>query len=296
MLALLAGIWGASFLLIEIGLRDLEPGFLVWLRIASAALALLVAIPFATGVRRALELLRRSWRPLTVLGLVNTAIPFFLIAWGQQFVDSGVAAILNSSAPLFTAVLALAFVRSERVTGTRLLGFVVGFAGVALVAGVAPLGGGASALAGSLAIVAAAVCYALGVLYASRRTSHIPSDVLSFGVLASASVFALPAALVALPTEAPGWKPLAAVLVLGVVATGFAFLLYYALIAGSGASRAILVTYLVPSLAVVYGAVLLDESVRLASLVGLALVLGGVALGTGVLRVPARKPAASLAS
>jgi drug/metabolite transporter (DMT)-like permease len=287
MLLLLATIWGASFMLIEIGLRDLEPGTLIFVRLASAAVALALAVPFLVGTRAALAQLGRSLWPLAVLGLLNTAVPFVLIAWGQQYIDSGIAAILNASAPLFTVLLALSIDRRERVTGMRLAGFLVGFGGVALVVGGEP-GSGTKALLGSLAVVVSALFYAFGALYAGKRTSHLQPAVLSLGVLLFATAFSLPVALAELPSETPGAGPLSAVLALGVVATAFAFLLYYGLIAGAGASRAILVTYLVPALAVVYGVTLLDESLTVVGVAGLALVLLGVALGTGTLRAGRR--------
>ena len=138
--------------------------------------------------------------------------------------------------------------------------------------------GGEHAVAGSLAVVAAALCYSLAALYAGRRFRGFPPLLLSFGALAWATLFVLPAGAAQMSDF--GWETLASVVGLGVGATAVAYLLYFGLIAGAGASRAILVTYLVPSLALVYGAVFLDEQVTALALVGLALVLSGVALGT----------------
>jgi drug/metabolite transporter (DMT)-like permease len=289
MLLALAGIWGGSFLLIEVALEDLEPTVVITLRVVSGAIALIAAAPFLANGGLWAEL-RDHAGPLAVLGLVNTAVPFFLITWGQQYIDSGVAAILNASAPLFTALLALFYHRSQRVTGSRLVGFLVGFAGVALVAGANPDAGG-RVLLGSLAVVVAAVFYAFGALYAGRRLPHVSPLGLSLGTLLFATLFTLPAALFQLPEQAPGAESLAAALALGILATAVGYLLYYALISGAGASRAILVTYLVPALAVLYGVTLLDEPLEASALAGLALVLLGVALGTGTVR-PGRRVAA----
>jgi drug/metabolite transporter (DMT)-like permease len=279
----LGAIWGASFMLIEIALRDLEPATLMLARVGVAAVALGVYLPFALPVRPVLAELRARAGTLVVLGLLNSAVPFFLIAWGQQYVDSGLAAILNSSAPLFTAVLAWAFVRSERVTGLRLAGLLVGFGGVVVLVGAAPSGDDRAAI-GSLAVVAAAACYAWGALYASRRLAGLSPLVLSLGVMVAATLALLAPGLAQLPEEL-GWDAALAVLGLGVGGTAVGYILYFGLIAGAGASRAILVTYLVPALALVYGVTLLDEPLTAAALIGLALVLAGVALGTGAVRL-----------
>ena len=278
MLAALAAIWGSSFMFIAIALRDLAPSTLILLRMASGALALAVFVRLA-GLRVAL--LRPYARPLALLALINTAVPFFLIAWGQQYIDSGLAAIFNAAAPLFTALFALGYDRSQRATGMRLVGIVIGFSGVVLLVGF-ELSGGERAVAGGLAVVAAAACYGIGGLYAGRRFAGLPFPLVALGSLVWATLFVLP--LGAAQASVPGWEALLSVLYLGVAATGVAYLLYFGLIAGAGASKAVLVTYLVPALALVYGAVFLDETVTVAALMGLALVLAGVALGTGTVR------------
>jgi drug/metabolite transporter (DMT)-like permease len=275
MLLALAAIWGSSFMFIEIALRDLAPSTLILLRMASGAVALAVYLA-ATG--RSLSLLRPWLWPLALLGLGNTAVPFFLIAWGQQYIDSGLASIFNASAPLFTALFAIGYDRSQRATGLRLVGILVGFAGVVLLVGF-ELSGGERAVVGGLAVVAASACYGIGGLYAGRRFPGLPPSLVAFGALAWSTLIVLPFGLAQASTF--GWEATLSVLYLGVAATGVAYLLYFGLIAGAGASKAVLVTYLVPSLALVYGAVFLDEAVTAVALAGLALVLTGVALGTG---------------
>ena len=292
MLAALAAIWGSSFMFITIALRDLAPSTLILLRMGFGALALAVYVRLA---RLPLARLRPYAWPLALLALINTAVPFFLIAWGQQYIDSGLAAIFNASAPLFTALFALPIDRSQRVTGTRLAGVVLAFGGVVLLVGF-ELSGGERAVAGALAVVAAAACYGVGGLYAGRRFVELPPPLVALGSLAWATLFVLPVG--AAEAAMPGWHAFLSVLYLGVAATGIAYLLYFGLIAGAGASKAVLVTYLVPSLALVYGAIFLDESVTAISLLGLALVLAGVALGTGAggrSRRARRADAASLA-
>ena len=278
MLLGLAAIWGSAFMFTKVALRDFAPSTLILLRIAAGALALGLYVQLSG---RSLAALRPYVWPLALLGLVNTAAPFFLIAWGQQHIDSNLAAILNASAPLFTALFALSVDQTQRVTGLRLVGVVLGFAGVVLLVGFG-VGDGRTAVGGALAVVAASALYGIGGLYAGRRFAGLPSPLVGFGTLVWATLFALPVG--AAEATAPGWEGLASVLYLGVVCTGAAYLLYFGLIAGAGASRAVLVTYLVPSLALLYGAVFLDEAIRALSIFGLALVLAGVALGTGTVR------------
>ena len=281
MLVALAAIWGSSFMFIEIALRDLAPSTLILLRMAFGALALAVFMRLERpSASRSLRRVRSGRSRCSAL--VNTAVPFFLIAWGQQYIDSGLAAIFNASAPLFTALFAIAYDQSQRVTGARLAGVVLGFGGVVLLVGF-ELSGGERAVAGGLAVVAASACYGIGGLYAGtplprrcrRRSSRS-------GRCSGRRRFVLP--LGAAQASMLGWESLLSVLYLGVAATGVAYLLYFGLIAGAGASKAVLVTYLVPALALVYGAVFLDETVTAVSLAGLALVLTGVALGTGTVK------------
>jgi drug/metabolite transporter (DMT)-like permease len=278
MLLALAAIWGSSFMFIEIALRELAPSTLILLRMGSGAVALAVYVRLA-GHR--FSALRPYLLPLALLGLVNTAVPFFLIAWGQQYIDSGLAAIFNASAPLFTAIFALSYDQSQRVTGQRLAGVLLGFGGVVLLVGF-ELSGSERAVAGALAVVLASACYGIGGLYAGRRFPGLPAPLVALGTLVWATIYVAPFGIAA--ASMPGWETLASVLYLGVAATGVAYLLYFGLIVGAGASKAVLVTYLVPSLALVYGAVFLDEQITAFAVAGLALVLAGVALGTGTVR------------
>ena len=278
MLLGLAAIWGSAFMFTRIALRDFEPSTLILFRIGAGGLALGLYVRLA-GFR--LAALRPFVWPLALLGLVNTAVPFYSIAWGQQHIDSGLAAILNASAPLFTALFALSVDHTQRVSGLRLVGVVVGFVGVILLVGFG-IGDGRTAVEGALAVVAASALYGIGGLYAGRGFAGLPSPLVAFGTLVWATLFVAPLGIA--QASSPGWEGLFSVLYLGVVCTGAAYLLYFGLIAGAGAARAVLVTYLVPSLALVYGAVFLDEPVKALSIAGLALVLAGVALGTGSVR------------
>jgi drug/metabolite transporter (DMT)-like permease len=281
MLLGLASLWGASFMFIKVGDRQLHPVTLVGFRMALGALTLVPIVAAKIGFRRAVRELRAGAGPLIVTGLINSAIPIFAISWAETRIDSGLTAIIQASAPLFAALLAIRFSHEERVRGSRLGGLVVGLAGVALLVGAQPRG---QILAG-LAVVFAAVCYAAAALYTGRRLRNTSPLVTSVGSLAAASLATLPIGLFELPSHLPGWKVTGSVLALGIAGTGLAYILYYGLIAGAGASRAILITYLVPVFALFYGAVLLGEPVTAPGVGGLALVLTGVALGSGAVRL-----------
>ena len=219
--------------------------------------------------------------------MVNAAIPFTLIAWGEKHVDSGVAAVANSSVPIFVAILAVWFVPSERSTGWRLVGVALGLVGVAVLAGVHPAGRWLGA-AGTGAIVVASISYAAANLYAGRRMATGPA-VLAATSMISAGIVLIPFALLSLPSHTPGWKPLGSAVALGLLGTALAQILSYR-IRLYGSSRSVLVAYMLPAFALLYGAVFLSEPLTWQKLVGLATILGGVALGSGALRVPRRTP------
>jgi drug/metabolite transporter (DMT)-like permease len=280
MLLALAAIWGSSFMFIKVAVREVTPGEVVVGRVLVGTLALLPAVPFLSDWRRTWDGLRRFAPPLLLLGIFNAALPFWLLAWSEKKLDSGLAAVLQASMPLFTAVLVYFFTRSERVTGDRLLGFVVGFVGVVLLVGVQPSGDVLSALA----VLLTALLYAGSSVYAGVRLRDASALVISLGTLAFATLVTLPLGVAELPSEVPSWKTIGSILALGGVGLSVAYLLYFSLIAVSGAPYAALVTYLVPALALVYGAVFLGEAVTASAVGGLGLILLGVALGTGTVR------------
>jgi drug/metabolite transporter (DMT)-like permease len=284
MLVALAAIWGSSFMFIKVAVEEVTPGVVVWGRVLIGTLALLPAVPLLIGWRRLWSGLRRYAFPLVVLGVVNASVPFWLLAWGEKRLDSGLAAVLQASTPLFTAVVAFGFSRVDRVTGARLIGVLIGFFGVALLVGVQPEGDVLSALA----VLGSALCYAASAIYAGARLRQAPPIVTSVGTLTIATVATLPLGVAQLPGDTPSWKAIGSIVTLGALGLSVAYILYFGLIAGAGASYAVLVTYLVPALALGYGAVLLDEAVTASALAGLALILIGVGLGTGTLRLPRR--------
>jgi drug/metabolite transporter (DMT)-like permease len=282
-LLLLSAIWGSSYMFIKVGVRDLSPAALVELRLLLAAAVLVTA----AAVRRGLRSVRSGIRPGAVVGTVGLAIPFLLISWGETHVDSGVAGVANASVPIFVALLALRFAAGERSRGLRLVGLAVGLTGVAVVVGVHP-GGGWWAVAGALGVVLASVCYAVSSLFIQRSLSVGGIELAAASVLWGAAAM-LPLALLRLP-DSVGWKPLASVVVLGVVGTGFAQLLVTRLIGEYGAARSMLVNYLLPAFALLYGVAILDEPLTGAKVGGLALILTGVSLASGLVAW-SRRPA-----
>ena len=276
LLLMLASIWGASYLLIKIGGRDLSPPMIALGRIAFGA-AVLVPIALRAGALRGLGGL---WPAIVAVAIAQVAAPFLLIALGEEEISSSLAGILVASAPVFTAILAIFFDAEERSEGARLIGVVAGLAGLVLLLGL-DVGGSGAELLGGLAVVLAGLGYAIGGLLAKRHLGRVQPIGVAAVVLAVSVVLSLPAALATLPDEAPGLGPVAAIAALGVVGTGIAFAIFYELIATVGPARTFLVTYLAPVFAVAYGVLLLDEEFGLVTLAGLALILGGSYVAAG---------------
>ena len=286
-LTLLAFIWGASFMLIKIADRQLAPSTLILARLGSAALLLAAIALVRLGPQRTLTEIRAAWAWLVVIGLVNTALPFWLLSWGEKRIDSGLASIIQGAVPIFNALLAFAFFREARVTGLRLVGLGIGFVGVALLVGDQPHG----KLLAALAVVAMALCYAIGTLLAGRYLRGTPPLVVALASTAVSTLAVLPVGAAQAPSEAWHGKTIMAVLVLGFVGTAIAYLLFFALIQRAGPNYATLVTYLVPPIALFYGAVFLGESFGTIDFASLGLILVGVALATGSVRLASLRAA-----
>ena len=292
LLVFLAAIWGASYLFIKVGVRDLEPTVLMCLRMLLAALVLIAFIAWRYGTRSALAQLAAAWKPGLVFGFFNGALPFTSIAWGETHIDSGVAAIANASVPIFVAILAIKYRPSERASGLKLVGILLGLVGVGVLAGIHPEGGW-WAVAGTLAVVGASFSYAIGGLYGQHAVGNVPGPVMATASVFYGGLILLPFALAQLPDQMPGWKATGSLLGLALAGTAIAQLVLFRMLQLFGAARLSLVTYLMPGFALVYGALILDEPLRATALAGLALILGGVALGSGVWR-PMRRRAPAI--
>jgi drug/metabolite transporter (DMT)-like permease len=275
LLVLLSVLWGGSFFFNQLAVAALPPLTVVAARVVLAAAILLAAVAAA-----GLELPRRGvvLRAFLAIGVLNNAVPFTLIVWGQSHITSGVAAILNASTPLFTVLLAHWLTDDERLTAGRLGGVLLGFAGVAVMLGGAGFGGARLA---ELACLGAAVSYALAGIYGRRfRRLGVPPLVTAAGQVAASSLVLLPLALVVdrpwtLP--APGWPVLAALVGVAALSTALAYLVYFRLLASAGATNLLLVTLLIPVTAILLGVAVLGEVLLPRHLAGMALI--GVGLG-----------------
>jgi drug/metabolite transporter (DMT)-like permease len=281
MLLTLGAIWGASFMFIKLGSDGLQPFALVELRLALAAVVLLAVNAYRKGQFTALL---ANWRALTVMGLLNCAVPYVLITWGEHYISSGLAAIYNACAPLWVALL-IAFLpaSSERMNGLRLLGLLCGMMGVVLVvsgnlslASEDPLH-----LVGQAACLLAALSYAIAGLYGRRALVGVPSSVAATGQLVTGAIMLIPLAALQLPDRPPSELALGAVIALAVLGTALASMMYYWLLARVGATGALLVTYLLPGFALIWGALFLSEQITLTAVLGLGLVLLGIAITSG---------------
>jgi drug/metabolite transporter (DMT)-like permease len=278
---LLAAVWGGSYLFIKVAVEGgLEPAPLMCVRAAIAATVLLGYLARTLGGRRAVHELRGSWRRWGAIGVVANALPFWLVAWGEKHIDSGIAAVAQSTVPLFTILLGLRFLPHEPLSRLQLTGFGLGLVGVAVLAGGDP-GGGGWAVAGTLAVVVSSLAYACGTVIGQRSVGSTPGPVLATGAMIAAAVSLLPFAILDRPHAMPDADALLSLLALALLGTAFAQLLLYRTIRLYGGRRMSLVTYLVPGFALLYGAVLLDEPITVAVLGGLGLILAGVALGSG---------------
>ena len=291
-IGLLAAFWGASYMFIKVANRDFEPATMMFLRLVIASALLLVVLVAQRGAQASIHDMRSvGWQGFA-LGVVNGAIPFTLIAWGERHIDSGVAAIANASMPIFVVLIALRWQPSERVRGLRLFGFIVGLVGVAVLAGLHPKGGWWGA-AGTLAVVVASASYAVGSIWGQRLIAHTSGLTLATTTMIGGLIVLAPIGLWQRPSQMPGWKEIGSVVALAVLGTAVAQIILYRVLRSDGAARVSLVTYLLPVTALFYGVTLLGEPLTVEELLGMALILGGVALGSGALRFTRREPVAA---
>ena len=270
-------IWGIPYLFIRIAVRDgVTPPMLAWGRITLAAVVLL-GLAWHAGT---LGELRGRWRWLLAYAVAEVTIPFPLIAAGEQHVSSSLAAIVISTVPLVGAVLALRFDHSERPTPTRALGLLVGFSGVIALVGLQVAGKG-SELLGTAAILIAAVGYAIGPMLIKHRLGGLDPRAMLGGSLALASLLLAPIAALDPPRAVPPAGAIASVVVLGLVCTAAAFVIFTVLIREAGTSRATVITYVNPVVAVALGVTLLGERPGAGAVAGLLLILAGSWLSTG---------------
>jgi drug/metabolite transporter (DMT)-like permease len=276
--AALSVIWGIPYLLIRIAVRDFSPGTLVFFRTAVAGLAFL---PFIMG-RDSLRAIRRRWLPLVAYTIVEVSVPWLLLSRAEQRLTSSLAGLLIATVPLIAVVISWATRHESPLGWNRLLGLAVGLAGVAVIVGVDVHGPDLLAV---MEVIVVAVGYAIGPFIVDRYLTDVPATSVVGASLVLSGVGYAPFGLTHLPTHVSP-EEIISVVILIVVCTAIAFLIYFALIAEVGPARATVITYINPAVAVVLGIVLLHEHFSVGLAIGVPLVLVGSFLGTGGARLP----------
>jgi drug/metabolite transporter (DMT)-like permease len=277
-LIVLALIWGAAFPFISVAVEEVAPLTYVWLRLTLAAGAMWL---FLWWRGESAGLPRRVWGSIIVLALFNNAIPFVLFGWGQTHIASGLAAILNATTPIWGVVVAHLLTHDEKLSGRKLAGVILGFAGVTVMIGPALLGSIGSNVLAQLACVAAALCYAFAGVWARRyRGMGLSPISVTTGQLTAGALVMLPFALIVDQPwldALPSLKAIGAIAALAVVCSAFAYILYFRLIDRAGATNALLVTLLVPPVAIFLGSLVLHEVIEPRDFAGLGLIALGLA-------------------
>ena len=276
-LLLLSALWGASFIFIRVAVPALGPFVLVELRVGLAAVALALCAAFLGRLPK----LRVRWRQFALLGMVNVAIPFSLISTAEINLTASLAAILNSTTVMFTAVVAAVWM-GDALTARKVVGVVLGIVGVTVLVGWDPIVMNWFVVLSVGAMLAASLAYALGSVYAKRTFAGSPPLAIAIGQLTAAATLMLPLAAVSVPDERPSTIVVLSILGLALPSTALAYMLYFRLIENVGPTSTSTVTLLVPLFGLLFGVVLLDEPVGLGTLVGLVLILSSVTLITGL--------------
>jgi len=285
----LAAIWGASFLFTRWSMLGFGPVVTAALRVVIAS-AVLLPLMLLRGHR---EDFAMHWKKVLLVGVINSAIPFVCIAFALQSISIGQSSVLNATVPLFGALIAW-FWLGERPSGSRVVGLLIGFAGIALLASENASFDtnalGSSSVWGIAASLLACLCYGIAASYTRRFLGGVPSLVSASGSQLGATIFLLPYCLWCWPAQAPSLQAWLAVSALGVLCTGTAYILYFRLIAKAGPARALTVTFAIPVFAIAYGVILLGEGVT-HWMLGCALVIVlGTSLSSGLWNLPFLKP------
>jgi drug/metabolite transporter (DMT)-like permease len=277
-LLILAVIWGGAFMFIGVAVKHVHPLTYVWLRLTIAAAGMWVALKISRG---RLGLPREVWGSILLLALLNNALPFTLFGWGQTHIASGLASILNATTPIWGVIVAHVFTHDERLTPRKIAGILLGFGGVATMIGPALLANiGTDGLA-QLACITASLSYALAAVWARRfkRQGLSPMSVTT-GQLTAGALMMLPLAFI---VDQPWTQPMppltawGAIVALALLCTAFGYVLYFRLIDRAGATNALLVTLLVPPVAILLGGMFLGETLAPQDFIGLALIAVGLA-------------------
>ena len=287
---LLAAIWGASFMFMRTASQEMGPLASAGMRVIIAALFLLPILWFK-GLGGAL---RRHWKITLSVGVLNSALPFVCFTYALLSITTGLSAILNATVPLFGALIAWLWLK-DRPSGSRMLGLAVGFIGVTMLAwdkaSFKPDANGLSTGWAVLACLLACLCYGTAASVAKRYMAGLPSLVSATGSQIGASIALSPLTVLYWPAQPPSLQAWGSVLVLGVVCTGLAYILYFRLIERAGPARALAVTFAIPAFAVFYGVLLLGESITPWMVICALVIIAGTTLSTGLLKLGARAKA-----
>ena len=293
-LFLLAFIWGWSFLFIKVAVEGMTPTTVAFARIGLGALTLHVVLK-VRGISLPHD--RTFWRHAMVSAIFANILPFTMLAWGEQRITSALTAVLNASTPIFTAIVGFVYLK-DRFGRREVGGILLGLAGVGVAAGVGGRDLADSSVAGSLAAVGAGACYGFALSYAKRHLMGVSAEIAATGQLTAGLVMLAPIAIATSVSSGIDLEPhrILAIVLLGAVGTGFAYLLYYRSVATLGPTTTSLVTYLVPVVAVSLGIAFLDETFHVRLLLGGAMIVAGIAIVQKRLRLPGRRAAVPAAT
>lgn len=286
-LILLAAVWGASYLFMRIAAPEFGPIALIEIRVAIAALFLL---PFwlVRDAKMNASLVREKWVELTVIGTLNSAIPFVLFAYSTLYITGGFASILNSTVPIWGALVAW-FWLGQRLNLDSSIGLGLGLFGVAILVSQTLGGNQAGTSLGAAAAVLASVLYGIAANYTSVKLNNVSAlSIATFSQIAAA-ILLLPAAIATYPSTPISLNSWLSVIALGVVCTGFAYTMYFRLIANVGSTKAITVTFLIPIFGSLWGALVIDEVITTQMIIGTLVILIGTGLVNGVISLKRRK-------
>lgn len=277
LLIILSIVWGGSFFFVGVAVEALPPLTIVALRVSLAAFSLLAVVYF-TGLRMPAD--PSIWIAFVCMGVLNNVIPFTLIVWGQTHIASGLASILNATTPMFTIVAAHFLTKDEKMTSNKIIGVLIGFAGVVIMLGHEALGGLGDSVFAQLAVLGAAISYSIAGIYGRRfAQSGIKPVVTATGQVTASSILLIPLAVFydkpfTLPM--PGVEICLAVLGLALISTAFAYILYFRILSTAGATNLLLVTLLIPVSAILLGTLVLGEQLELKHMLGMALISIGL--------------------
>jgi drug/metabolite transporter (DMT)-like permease len=279
---LLAAIWGASFLLMKLGAADFGPFLTAFLRVLFASLFLLPLLAW----RGQLDALKKNYKAILFVGMLNSGIPFALFAFAVLHITTGLTSILNATTPLWGALIAWVWLK-DKPANIRLLGLVIGFAGVAALSWEkASFKPGASAAGWAvMATLTATLCYGIAASYTKKFLTGVPPLASATGSQIGAALLLAVPGLMSMPEKTPGLHAWGAIVLLALFCTAVAYILYFRIIERAGPARAVAVTFLIPVFGVAYGAILLSEKITLTMIVCGAIIILGTALSTGMLKL-----------